>query len=881
MVKRKNILKISDLLVHLSITIFVFLGIVALGDYFEFLELGNLNLFVIFSFALLSITTIFNLILNNFYKQKLSKIFYKASFKKNSKTEEKKNLFFIKEYISKLIISLIFVLGTIYLFSFLGLGVVFKLKYIFLVNLVFILLYLILHLWQYNFDFNKAFGKIYLYSLATKNPIKGIFIFFLLYIFILEFNFKFYGLPSHLFNILSISNIFKVIIFIITFLIGIFLIIKNKNIIAQRINLDYQKEKIKEKKRIKRIEKSKLFIFKIPFLSWVFKEVYKNGILHLFFLILIIGVFTAIKLPYMQNPLLGAHTAKYTSYVEPAIFMIENNTPFWNQEINGVDPINNPKGIKKGFLSWPFMEWSIYKTFKIFPKNSIGTNVRIVMHVLGVVILVLAYKFFNKFFIRIQSLLITLLISFNPMFIFSTYLTVQDPWAIMFMFLSFIFLAKYFQRKKFSYLYLSSIFVGLGLVSKYSLMLWLLPIVFFLILFRKKDWSECIYISIIYFGLALLQIFVAQTVNSNLITSTSLALSILTIWILFHILLFNFITKVEQKFKNLIKNILQNKYLILLFSIFIIVILIFFIRKTRLFTFTSNFLTDKHLILNYKMYRYTFLKQFKNYITEAIFYFGLLGIIYTLILNRTRKIFAVTIGFLSGSLLYWILASKPMFFHNYYTLIIMILFSLGTANLIYIVQNLINKNNEKHYYLLIVAIFILLIFPTMKEAAKNNLYYSKDRTANFLQVISFIKQNTKENEFVLTENCPATISTYSKRGVPSVVFLQSQQLEKLVKKSGLKNTMDHYNIKFLVIRGDNPNYYRYIHLFSNENFEKADYNRTNLINSTIEEGRSFVGNANNYLNIDNINSELTDLNLKDKFILEEKIGSYKIYSFNN
>jgi hypothetical protein len=34
---------------------------------------------------------------------------------------------------------------------------------------------------------------------------------------------------------------------------------------------------------------------------------------------------------------------KYNTYVEPAIYMIENNTPFWNQKKYQADPVNNPE----------------------------------------------------------------------------------------------------------------------------------------------------------------------------------------------------------------------------------------------------------------------------------------------------------------------------------------------------------------------------------------------------------------------------------------------------------------------------------------------------------------------------------------------------------
>ena len=120
------------------------------------------------------------------------------------------------------------------------------------------------------------------------------------------------------------------------------------------------------------------------------------------------------------------------------------------------------------------------------PFNSIETNTRLFTHFLGYLILIFAYMFFNKWFSKEQSLIIIFLMAINPIINFTTFVTVQDSLLIIFSFISLYYISKYIHTDKISQLYLAGIYFGIGVVSKYSIILWLVPIVTLILLLNRK-----------------------------------------------------------------------------------------------------------------------------------------------------------------------------------------------------------------------------------------------------------------------------------------------------------------------------------------------------------------------------------------------------------
>jgi hypothetical protein len=207
-------------------------------------------------------------------------------------------------------------------------------------------------------------------------------------------------------------------------------------------DLSYQNnsETLRDNKRLIKFNNKHKTLSKIPILRIILRFIIRNGFLYIFLLILIIVTHSAIKLPYIDNNFSGINAMKYNSYVEPAKYMLENDNPFHFQKKYLADPVNNPEVISKKLSSIPIMEWGLFLTFKAFPNYPLEISTRLFTNLLGIIIILLMYAFFNKIFSKKHSIIITFLFSINTIFIFSTYLTVYDSIIFIFFFLSLIFL---------------------------------------------------------------------------------------------------------------------------------------------------------------------------------------------------------------------------------------------------------------------------------------------------------------------------------------------------------------------------------------------------------------------------------------------------------
>ncbi len=167
-----------------------------------------------------------------------------------------------------------------------------------------------------------------------------------------------------------------------------------------KINSEIESEKSQEdlKEQIKKQE----FQFKFPRLNKIWgvrhisKWFYKEGWFVILILLLILIVFTLIKLPYFGVSFTGEHTMKYNSYVEPAKYMLENDNPFFYQKKYLSDPVNNPRGNFSVFGSLPLLEWGLLLTYKIFPSNSLEVNTRLFTNFLGILLLLSSYLFLGN-----------------------------------------------------------------------------------------------------------------------------------------------------------------------------------------------------------------------------------------------------------------------------------------------------------------------------------------------------------------------------------------------------------------------------------------------------------------------------------------------------
>ena len=150
------------------------------------------------------------------------------------------------------------------------------------------------------------------------------------------------------------------------------------------------------------------------------------------------------------------------------------------------DPVHNPEGIFPKFEHLPLMEWGLFLTYRLFPAAGIELKTRIFTHLIGVLTLLCAYRFFSGYFPKSFNLLFIGLVAINPVFSFSTYVTVLDSIVFLFMFLSLRQISVYLERKRIRSLLWAGVWFGLGNAVKYPLFLWLAPIAFLFLYFQRK-----------------------------------------------------------------------------------------------------------------------------------------------------------------------------------------------------------------------------------------------------------------------------------------------------------------------------------------------------------------------------------------------------------
>jgi len=254
--------------------------------------------------------------------------------------------------------------------------------------------------------------------------------------------------------------------------------------------------------------------------------------------------------------------------------------------------------------------------------------------------------------------------------------------------------------------------------------------------------------------------------------------------------------------------------------------------------------------------------------SDNVFYSGIIGFIFLFLFSfqRQKKLF---ISFFLGSLVYWILASKVIFFHNYYTGIIMITFSLSAGVLIANFSKLFKK---KYLSCCFLALFILLLSSSSYDANIKRL--QKEKNMEYIkQAVNYLLKNTREKEMYIDaeDNRYLTILT----GRPQIkdYVLDQSEIKNSIKEIGFSETMTKYNISYLLTTKEEPEYERYVNLFTDKKLKPITFNRTDIILSIID------GNYRYFPDLEERNELIKKYKIKNKFILERKIGPYSFFKF--
>ena len=638
-----------------------------------------------------------------------------------------------------------------------------------------------------------------------------------------------------------------------------------------RIEEEYQSDVESRKTRSAQFEKRFPTIDKTPLMRGVARGLYSHGSAPVISLIAILLIFTAIKAPYFSMPFTGEHPTKYNTYVEPALYMSQTNNPLLYQKKYVADPVTNPAGIFNKFDHLPLFEWGLGITYKIIPFGSVETKTRLFTHFIGLWLFVLAYIFFIRWLPTKLTFLVLALMSVNPIIVFGTYVTVLDSLVILCMFLSFIMLNGYFQEGNISRLFWAGIIYGIGVSVKYSLLLWMAPISLLLIFYQRESVADFVRNFLIYSILGILGVITFKTTIGKIIVSPIASSGFLAGWILFYWALFRVVKRYQSEISRWIEIVYRKKLTLFIFGMILFLAGFAVFRFFKFGDYLEEYLTDPTLLFNPRMYKYMLLYQFKNYMTRMIFWTGMTGflLVFTLGNPRSRKLVS---SFLFGSVAYWLIASKAIFFHNYYTLIFMILFSVTASfSLYYIYMNMPSLGAK----VILVLLFSALILPPAQGEAVSKI----NRASSVTGVVNFIRENTQENDFILYEGFLSPLVIYTGRGFVKPATLASDSTREEIQKLGFAETMRKYRIKYFFSPNEKPFFKDFAPLFAKTKLIEPSgttFNRNISIFRVI--GQEYPEMDDDLREVEQIENKF---DIPGKFRLVAKIGKYKFYSFLN
>jgi hypothetical protein len=439
---------------------------------------------------------------------------------------------------------------------------------------------------------------------------------------------------------------------------------------------------------------------------------------------------------------------------------------------------------------------------------------------------------------------------------------------ILFMFVSFTQLTSYFESKNTDALLLSAVTFGLGISIKYSLLLWMLPISLMIMYYRKKSPSGFIFNCIVYTMTGLILVAAAKTSVNILPGAFYKGIVTVFTWGLVILGIRYGLKKYESAICGILEQLLQRRILIFSISLIAVAAAYLVFHMSDFNNYSDDFITDRYLFFNVRMYKYMVVSQFKNYMTENLLYASITGFLLVLAVCK-NNITKIVISFSFGSLFYWILTSKVMFFHNYYTLIIMITGSILAGFAMYYILFPLNSKLTK---ILIGGLLFLFVFPTsFRESTKNISKYE-----DYSQAIEFIKEHTDGKDKLIYEGPLGPIAIYTRRSLVRPYRLDNDQIRKEIRETGFADAMRKYGIKYLLSPYEKPKYIDYANLFSNTKIYYPSSNRRYLILERI--GMITEDLSENYSNLEDI---VREYNIHDKFILVSDFGNIKIYSLHN
>jgi 4-amino-4-deoxy-L-arabinose transferase-like glycosyltransferase len=596
----------------------------------------------------------------------------------------------------------------------------------------------------------------------------------------------------------------------------------------------------------------------------------KNKTSLLLLLLILIG-FTVIKAPYFDHNFAGGHAIKYNAYVEPAKYMAEQNDFTWYQLKYLAHPITNPEGIQETLPQLPLLQWSLASTFKLLPNNSLEVNTRLVMHTIGLITLVFLFLLVKKWTNNTYALIATTLMAFNSVFNLSSFVTVYDTLLLMFFLISLYLLSLYRENNKnLLLLTVAGLITGIGISTKISLLLWTIPATFILIFLQRKKLHKKVFDFLIYYLFAGFVYILTKYSIPDLPTNLNKGLFILLFGILFIFIFYELLRRFRKNIEIFLETLEKRKLLIPLSILFVSIIGYLGMNMFVSESLVEQFLTDKRLIFSIPLYEHMLIKQFIPYVTRNIFTLSVLGL-FSLFLVKDKRTKIINIVFLTTSIFFWVVASKSIFVHNYYTLLMMLSFILLASCFVY---SLLGLFKDKEFVLLLV---ILLEFFVLPHPIRDSKAYLSIDTPGFEEAAKYLEENTQPDELYIDESHIMSLTLETGRARIGFVYMfYDEEFKETVRDLGFKGAMDMYNVKYLITRSDTPSYDEYVDIFTEEDLGP----RLTVREDTILR----VATPDDYLEYverDNREELINKYNIREKFVFEKEIGVYRFFRFEN
>jgi 4-amino-4-deoxy-L-arabinose transferase-like glycosyltransferase len=588
------------------------------------------------------------------------------------------------------------------------------------------------------------------------------------------------------------------------------------------------------------------------------------------FLTLLSIFFIVVKAPYWANNFSGTHSMKYSTYVEPAIHMAENND-FTLYEKGYMYNFNN-HGVFQEFGTTPILEWVLASGFSLFPSIPIEVITRSVMTFWGIGFLI-SFFFLVKTFTSNKLLLYlsTALVASTPLVNFVYYITVYDGIMTIFGFFSLAFVYKSFKENNLDLFWIAAIIAGLGNSFKYNMMIWLIPAVLVLCIYKHRRKETVIEsIGIFSFLLALYTILPKLTLSK-----LPQGLSFNELLIFLGALLATAASAILLKkgYLSTMLGTIKSKFIWITTSL--IALLVGFAGYYYVSTQSaySEFISDPLLIFNINLY-YSLLNSYKDYLTTPMFFLAFGGIV-LLLINFKKNNDLLLKSLVVGSLVYTILTSKVMFFHNYYFFIVVITGVLLATYFIVEIYKKLKTGNNKFLAVTFLIVIVLMSFNILLGGIKN---YVNTSSSRFEQLKTYFEMNTREGDIYIDDAWTTSIVLYSDiKRIGSVAILENAYgLKEDIRLRGFKNALESRGIKFLVTYNKKePPYIEFASLFTDEKLQSTSANRTKLILNRLN-GIPY------YEDLARREELVKEYNIKDKFEkVEEGISEYDIYIFKN